>query len=289
MSQRKGNQCSGRKQAFQVTEKWKGEGRAVRERSADLFALEIHKQCTTYPFPFLNVLITFFIFIFFFVFLMYFVIFILKIREFSRPHSFNSQPLIHLRHLLKEAHMYSSLYKFLSLTFITQSPSNHSASFVFCMITACMMSGTGIHRCQSKIKFCFKTLEILQAWSEWLCYRIFCRQAWVAWLFLQKHVYSFQGTNLSHQSWVLPMWQHPKNEKRFWLKLYYLRLSHVTLCNENVACNKKHFRNVKDYRLMIFLIRDTACRVSKNCAAKKTSGGVKDFHNAFEGVTFGWF
>lgn len=112
-------------------------------------------QCMNYLF--------YFYFLFFFVFLMYFVIFILKIREFSRPHSFNSQPLIHLRHLLKEAYMYSSLYKFLSLTFITQSPSNHSASFVFCMITACMMSGTGIHRCQSKIKFCFKTLEILQA------------------------------------------------------------------------------------------------------------------------------
>lgn len=103
-----------------------------------------------------------YLFSFFFLFLLYFVIFILKIREVSRPHNFSSQPLIHLRHLLKEAYMYSSLYKFLSLTFITQSPSNHRASFVFCTITACMMSGTGIHWCQSKIKFCFKTLQILQ-------------------------------------------------------------------------------------------------------------------------------
>lgn len=38
---------------------------------------------------------------------------------------------------------------------------------------------------------------------------------------------------------------------------------------------------------MIFLIRGTAFRVSKNCARKKTSGGVKDFHNTFEGVTSG--
>lgn len=137
-------------------------------------------------------------FFYFFLFLLYFVIFILKIREVSRPHNFNSQPLIHLRHLLKEAYMYSSLYKFLSLTIITQSPSNHRASFVFCTTTACMMSGTGIHWCQSKIKFCFKTLQILQTWSEWLCYRIFCMQAWFTWLFLQKHVHSFQGTHLSH-------------------------------------------------------------------------------------------
>lgn len=57
--------------------------------------------------------------------------------------------------------MYSSLYEFLSLKFITQSPFNHRASFVF-MITACMMSGTGVHWCQTKIKFGFKSLEILQ-------------------------------------------------------------------------------------------------------------------------------
>lgn len=59
------------------------------------------------------------------------------------------------------------------------------------------------------------------------------------------------------------------------------------LCNEKIARNKEHFRKVKDYRLMIFLIRSTAFRVSKNCARKKTSGGVKDFHNTFEGVTSG--
>lgn len=57
--------------------------------------------------------------------------------------------------------MYSSLYEFLSLIFITQSPFNHRASFVF-MITARMMSGTGVHWCQTKIKFGFKSLEILQ-------------------------------------------------------------------------------------------------------------------------------
>lgn len=81
------------------------------------------------------------------------VIFILKIRDFSRLPNFNSQPLIYLRHLPKEMHMYRSLYKFLSLKFITQSPFNHRASFVFCMITACVMFCTGFHWCHTKIKF----------------------------------------------------------------------------------------------------------------------------------------
>lgn len=89
------------------------------------------------------------------------VVFVLKIREVSRLPHFNNHPLIYLRHLPKETHMYSSLYEFLSLKFITQSPFNHRASFVF-MITACMMSGTGVHWCQTKIKFGFKSLEVLQ-------------------------------------------------------------------------------------------------------------------------------
>ena len=89
------------------------------------------------------------------------VVFILKIKEVSRLPDFNNQPLIYLRHLPKEMHMYSSPYEFLSLKFITQSPFNHRASFVF-MISACMKSGTGVHWCQTKIKFGFKSLEILQ-------------------------------------------------------------------------------------------------------------------------------
>lgn len=54
--------------------------------------------------------------------------------------------------------MYSSLYKFLYPKFITQPPLNHRASFVF-MMTACMMSGTGVHWCQTKIKFEFEILQ----------------------------------------------------------------------------------------------------------------------------------
>lgn len=72
---------------------------------------------------------------YFFCFLMDFVLFTLQIREVSRLPDFNNHPLIYLRHLPKETHMYSSLYEFLSLKFITQSPFNHRASFVF-MITA---------------------------------------------------------------------------------------------------------------------------------------------------------
>lgn len=88
------------------------------------------------------------------------VVFILEIRV-SRLPDFNNHLLMYLGQLPKEMNTYKSLDKFLSPKFSTQSPISHRASFVF-MLTACMMPGSGAHWCQTKIKFAFKSLEILQ-------------------------------------------------------------------------------------------------------------------------------
>lgn len=43
-------------------------------------------------------------------------------------------------------------------------------------------------------------------------------------LFLQKHVYSFQGIHLSHQSQILPTWELLKVTKNTLIEMQLLRV-----------------------------------------------------------------